>query len=62
VLLNWRIVQAPIVVVDCVAAHEAVHLVRRNHTPASWSELVKLVPDVDSRRAELRRRGRELLW
>lgn len=62
VLLNWRIVQAPMVLVDYVAAHEAVHVVHRNHTRAYWSELAKLIPDVDARRGELRRRGRELLW
>jgi len=62
VLLNWRIVQAPMVLVDYVAAHEAVHLVHRNHTRSYWSELAKLIPDVDARRGELRRRGRELVW
>jgi predicted metal-dependent hydrolase len=62
VRLNWRIVQAPMVLVDYVAAHEAVHLVHKHHTRAYWSELARLVPDVDRCRAELRQRGGRYLW
>lgn len=62
VRLNWRIVQAPMVLVDYVAAHEAAHLKHRNHTRAYWAELGRLVPDVDGCRGELRRRGGEYLW
>jgi predicted metal-dependent hydrolase len=62
VRLNWRIVQAPMVLVDYVAAHEAVHLVHKDHTRAYWAELARLVPDVERCRAELRRRGAGYLW
>lgn len=62
VRINWRILQAPMVLVDYVLAHEAVHLRHRNHTRAYWTELGRLVPDVDARRAELRRRGGEYVW
>jgi len=60
--LNWRIAQAPMHLVDYVVAHEAVHLVHRNHTAAFWSTLARLVPEVDARRAELRTRGAGMLW
>lgn len=62
VRLNWRIVQAPMVLVDYVVAHEAVHLKHRNHTPQFWAELAKLLPDADLRRAELARRGAAWVW
>ena len=62
VRLNWRIVQAPMVLVDYVAAHEAAHLVHRNHTRAYWAELARLVSDVEGCRAELRRRGGAYVW
>jgi predicted metal-dependent hydrolase len=62
VRINWRIVQAPMLLVDYVLAHEAVHLKHTNHTRAYWTELGRLVPDVDARRAELRRRGGEYTW
>ena len=48
--------------VDYVVAHEAVHLVHRNHTAAFWSTLAKLVPEVDARRRELRARGASFVW
>jgi predicted metal-dependent hydrolase len=62
VRINWRIVQAPMLLVDYVVAHEAVHLKHRNHTRAYWMELGRLVPDMDRCRAELRERGGEYLW
>ncbi len=62
VRFNWRIVQAPMKLVDYVVAHEAVHLVHRNHTAAFWRMLGRLVPDLDDRRAELVRRGSGLVW
>ncbi len=62
VRLNWRVVQAPMVLVDYVAAHEAVHLVHKNHTRAYWAELARLVSDVEGCRAELRRRGGAYVW
>ncbi len=48
--------------VDYVVAHEAVHLVHRNHTAAFWTALGRLVPDLDQRRAELVERGPALVW
>jgi predicted metal-dependent hydrolase len=62
VRLNWRIVQAPMKLVDYVVAHEAVHLVHRNHTREFWRALGRLVPDVDDRRTDLVRRGPGLVW
>lgn len=62
VRINWRILQAPMVLVDYVLAHEAVHLKHRNHTRAFWTELARLVPDVESRRLELRKRGSAYVW
>ena len=62
VRINWRVLQAPMVLVDYVLAHEAVHLRYRDHTRAYWTKLGRLVPDVDVRRAELRRRGSEYVW
>lgn len=62
VRLNWRIVQAPMALVDYVVAHEAVHLVHKNHTRAFWAELERLLPDAQDRRRELRRRGAGYVW
>jgi predicted metal-dependent hydrolase len=62
VRINWRVIQAPMVLVDYVVAHEAVHLRHRNHTRTYWAELERLVGNADGFRAELRRRGPDMLW
>lgn len=64
VRLNWRIVQAPISVIDYVVAHELVHVVRHDdgHGPAFWSLLGRAIPDCDARRDRLRDLGPSLEW
>lgn len=59
---NWRIIQAPMRLVDYVVAHELVHLVEKNHTTTFWSVLGKAMPDYDRRREELARLGPSLVW
>jgi predicted metal-dependent hydrolase len=60
--INWRIIQAPMRLVDYVIAHELVHLRERNHTRAFWSLIGRVVPDYDRRREELKMLGSRLLW
>jgi predicted metal-dependent hydrolase len=62
VRLNWRVVQAPLRLVDDVVVHELVPLRHADHTPAFWAELGRVLPDDDGRRAELRRLGPRLAW
>lgn len=59
---NWRIVQAPMRLVDYVVVHELVHLGHREHTRAFWARLGRAMPDLDRRREELRRMGARLEW
>jgi predicted metal-dependent hydrolase len=54
VRLNWRLVQAPLSLIDYVAAHELAHLVHLDHSPRFWAQVVELCPDALARRAELR--------
>ncbi len=58
--LNWRLVQAPLALVDYVAAHELAHLVHLDHSPRFWQQVAQLCPDALVRRAELRRLGAAL--
>ena len=62
VRLNWRIVQAPMRLVDYVVAHELVHLVHADHGRAFWQELGRVMPDYEGRREMLRRVGMGGVW
>lgn len=59
---NWRIIQAPMRLVEYVVAHELVHLVEKNHTKRFWSTLGKAMPDYEKRREELTKVGPRLVW
>jgi predicted metal-dependent hydrolase len=62
--LNWRIMQAPMRLVDYVVAHELGHVVRGDdgHAPAFWAQLGRVLPDYDARRDALRALGSALEW
>lgn len=60
--LNWKVLQAPVRLVDYVVAHELVHLVHKDHTKAFWTRLGQAMPDYDRRKDELRRVGPRLEW
>ena len=60
VRLNWRLVQAPLALIDYVAAHELAHLVYLDHSPRFWAQVAELCPDALARRAELRTMGHSL--
>ncbi|MGE5320188.1 MAG: M48 family metallopeptidase [Hyphomicrobiaceae bacterium] len=58
--LNWRLVQAPLALIDYVAAHELAHLVHLDHSPRFWAQVAVLCPDALARRAELRTMSQSL--
>jgi predicted metal-dependent hydrolase len=60
--VNWRIIQAPMRLVDYVVAHELVHLVHPDHTPEFWARLGRAMPDYEGRRERLRQVGRGYEW
>ena len=57
---SWRLVCAPPRVLDYVAAHEAAHLVRPDHSPAYWAVVERLYGDPSAARRWLRDHGAEL--
>ena len=58
--LNWRLIKAPIFVIDYVIAHELAHLLEPNHTPRFWNIVKTQVPSMDKARDWLREHGQLL--
>ncbi|MFY0571123.1 M48 family metallopeptidase [Archangium lansingense] len=54
---NWRLMMAPMPLVDYVVAHELCHLRIPNHSTAFWKLLGRVLPDQMARRERLRREG-----
>jgi hypothetical protein len=54
---NWRVMMAPMSLVDYVVAHEVCHLIVRDHSARFWKLLRTILPDYDERRARLRLDG-----
>ena len=58
--LVWRLVMAPVEIIDYVVVHELAHLLRRDHSAAFWSEVARILPDYAKRRRYLKQNGRLL--
>lgn len=53
----WRLVMAPLPIVDYVVIHELCHLKVPNHSARYWETVAKLLLDYKSRRDWLRKNG-----
>jgi len=58
---NWRLVLAPLEVLDYVVVHELCHLRLPDHSPRFWRLVERRRPDWRQRREWLREHGPELL-
>jgi len=58
--LNWRLIKAPMPVIDYVVVHELAHLLEANHTPNFWSIVRAKVPGAEKSKAWLRAHGQLL--
>ncbi len=59
---NWKIVMAPLPVLEYLVVHEMCHLVHPDHSPRFWSEVRRFMPDYQSRRDWLKRYGTGLTF
>jgi len=57
---NWRLIKAPVFVIDYVIAHELAHLIEANHTLRFWNVVRAQVPQVEQARVWLREHGQVL--
>jgi len=60
IIFNWRIVKAPMYVLEYLVAHELVHLIENNHTPEFWNILSIQVPNYEKAKKWLREKGQLL--
>lgn len=58
--LNWRLIKAPMFVIDYVIAHELAHLIEANHTPRFWNIVRTQAPTMAKARAWLKEHGQIL--
>jgi hypothetical protein len=54
---TWRLIMAPLTVIDYVVVHELVHIKERNHSQRFWSKVSETVPDYRDRRDWLKTNG-----
>jgi len=54
---SWRIMKAPVAVIDYLIVHELAHLLETNHTPRFWNIVSVQVPQADKAREWLREHG-----
>jgi predicted metal-dependent hydrolase len=57
---SYRLVMAPLEVIDYVVVHELVHTVERNHSQAFWAKVAAILPDYGLARRWLKLNGRWL--
>jgi predicted metal-dependent hydrolase len=54
---NWRLIKAPLRVIEYVIVHELAHLLEPNHTQLFWQIVKTQVPDYERSKAWLKENG-----
>ncbi|MGA9188325.1 MAG: SprT family zinc-dependent metalloprotease [Methanosarcina sp.] len=57
---NWRLIKAPMFVIDYVIIHELAHLIEPNHTPRFWNIVHAQSPTMEKSKAWLKENGQLL--
>lgn len=57
---NWRLIKAPMFVIDYVIVHELAHLIETNHTPRFWNIVRTQAPLMDKAKSWLKENGQLL--
>nr|WP_054549548.1 SprT family zinc-dependent metalloprotease [Lysinibacillus sphaericus] len=57
VIFNWRIVKAPMYVLEYLVVHELTHLIEANHTPDFWNIVSIQIPQYEKAKDWLKQNG-----
>ena len=57
---SWRIIMAPLRIIDYVLIHELVHIKEKNHSKRFWTSLETILPDYRKHRFWLKENGHRL--
>jgi len=57
---SWRLILAPPMVLDYLAAHEVAHLVEMNHSPRFWRVVARICPSLERAKKWLDTCGNDL--
>jgi predicted metal-dependent hydrolase len=58
---TWRLVMAPLPVIDYVIVHELAHLVEKNHSSRFWTKVAEMMPDYQAKRHWLKENASSLI-
>ncbi|MEI8054934.1 MAG: SprT family zinc-dependent metalloprotease [bacterium] len=59
--INWRLVMAPLDILDYVVVHELIHLVEKNHSKQFWHKVQTVLPNYKEQRNWLKLNGDTLI-
>lgn len=54
---TWRLVMAPLEIIDYVVVHEIIHIIEKNHSKDFWDKVASVLPDFYKKRKWLRDNG-----
>lgn len=62
ILLNWRLILAPVEVIDYVILHELCHLYHMDHSQKFWGKVMDFDPHYQIKRKWLKQNGHIIRW
>jgi hypothetical protein len=57
---TWRLVMAPLAVIDYIIIHELIHIKVKNHSKAFWDSVGTVMPDFRTHKRWLKENGHSL--
>ncbi len=54
---SWRLIMAPLRIIDYLVVHELAHVEEKNHSKSFWNKVKEMLPDYEQQRKWLRDNG-----